>query len=270
MPKLISANFYRVFHSKLFWIMLIAAPIPNIYVILEDFFENMDYYMQAVKADFDLNFIFQEHMLTFSHNEYMGFLIALLTGLLIGEEFSHGTFRNKMICGCTRTTVYLSYFLTIWGAVLILHLVAILIPILLAFMMFGVSFKGIGTFLIYVLYSTIPMGTLTAVMLFIIGLIREKALGTAITLVIAFIMMFIASNTETELVYSERYTRDELMKQAFLERIQPNGYFRQIFIPEFYAEIHLFDMTPPPLTCGLLGLAFLTAGILIFRKTNLK
>ena len=272
MQKLVSANFYRVFHSKIFWIMLFVMPIPNLYLILDDFFTNFDYYMQAVKAeDFTLNFIFQEHMFTLSHVEYIAFFIALIMGLLIGDEFGRGTFRNKMISGYTRTEIYLSYFLTIWGTVLIMHLTAIVIPIILIFVMYGVSFKGIGTFMIYVLYSVVPIGTFTAIMLFFISLIRDKAIGTATALMTAFMMMFFSSNHGTDLVYPERYTAQELQKQAFLERIMPDGYIRQILFSDSYVWHHIFEtLPPPPVTCGILGLLFLTAGILIFRKINLK
>ncbi len=100
MRKLFSANFLRLFTSKVFWALEgVCAAVGAIFYILAAintrnigeawYLANSNYY-------FFLEVI------------YIGFVMAVFSGFYVGTEYSDGTIRNKLSVGHSRKNIYLA------------------------------------------------------------------------------------------------------------------------------------------------------------------
>lgn len=114
MRKLLSANFSRLWRSKIFWVLeaICFAIGIFIYTLVAINTRNLGqgWLEYNAHAYFYLPFI------------YIAVVIAVFACFYIGTEHSDGTLRNKLIVGHSRTGIYLSNFLT--TAIVALLLVA--------------------------------------------------------------------------------------------------------------------------------------------------
>ena len=259
MTKLLSANFYRMFRSRIFWALFLITPALNLYVTITN-----DEYLT------EYGFHFADHLWTFAHTTFMGFLISALIGLIIGDEFSAGAVRSKLLAGHSRIDIYLSYYISSFTGMLVLHLLAVTLPVLFIFWKYGGSFQGIGEFLICLGYSIVPIAVQTAMILLVVCGIRKKSIGTISAFAVSVIVMVVTINLAPNFMAIDYLPENEIQMRAFLERILPDGYFNQIVSIEDYISNDIFQMIPHPITCGILGIIMLTAGLLIFRKIDLK
>ena len=100
MFKLLNANFSRLKHSKILYVIIIITVIIALFFIFNHFkvqlkvgSENMTYDMDKMM----LNYI-----------NIIGLFMAMFTSLFIGTEYDYGTIRNKIIVGHSRTSIYFS------------------------------------------------------------------------------------------------------------------------------------------------------------------
>lgn len=100
MRKLLSANFSRLWKSKVFWILeALCAIVGAVFYVLAIINENSighGWYLANGNFYFFIALI------------YIGAVIAVFSGFYIGAEYSDGTLRNKISVGCTRSNIYLS------------------------------------------------------------------------------------------------------------------------------------------------------------------
>jgi len=259
MIKLLSANFYRLFRSKAFWGIFVVAAGLSLYPTIIN-----DRYMSENGADLC------DPFWTFGDISFMGFLLSALLGLVIGDEFSSGAVRNKLLSGIPRKMIYLSYFIVSFIGMTIIHIFSVMLPLIIIPLKYDCSFDDVGEFLMYVLFSIVPLASQTAILLLILCLIRKKAMGTAGLFGVSLLMMILAMSIAPQLEAAEISPLKELQSSAFIERILPEGYFNEIFLVKIYVDDEIFQMLPPPVTCGILGVIALTAGMLIFEKIDLN
>ena len=101
MNKLLSANFMRLKKEKVFWILFffmfaLGIIFPTIIKI--------DEIRTGIINDIDN--VFGQYAL------FMGIIIAVFCSFFVGQEYSDGTIRNKIISGKKRTDIYLANFIT--------------------------------------------------------------------------------------------------------------------------------------------------------------
>lgn len=105
MRKLLSANFSRLWRSKIFWVLEILSAIAGagfyILAIINEknigngwFLDNGNYYLFVVLV-------------------YAGAIIAVFSSFFIGTEYSDGTIRNKLNVGCSRNSIYLANLIVV-------------------------------------------------------------------------------------------------------------------------------------------------------------
>lgn len=105
MRKLLSANFSRLWRSKIFWVLealsaILGAVIYVLAIINEKNIGNGWYLANS-------NYYFFMALI------YVGAVIAVFSGFYIGSEYSDGTIRNKITIGCTRSNIYLSNLIVV-------------------------------------------------------------------------------------------------------------------------------------------------------------
>ena len=130
MRKLLSANFYRLWKSKIFWLL---EGICFLFGVI-------NYALVAVNTK-NLGQGWLEHN---AHSYFylpqvlvMVVVIAVFTSFFIGADYSDGTIRNKLAVGHSRETFYLSCLVTTAAAELF-FLSAFLLPVFLI----GIPFSG--------------------------------------------------------------------------------------------------------------------------------
>ena len=108
MRKLLTANFSRLWKSRIFWVLealsAIAGAMFYILAIINEknigngwYLWNGNYYLFVVLI-------------------YIGAIMAVFSGFFIGSEYSDGTIRNKMTVGCTRNNIYLANLVIVVAA----------------------------------------------------------------------------------------------------------------------------------------------------------
>ena len=100
MRKLLSANFSRLWRSKIFWVLeALSAILGAVFYILaiintKNIGEN--WYLASGNYYFYIGLVI------------VGAIMAVFSAFYIGSEYDQGTIRNKLNVGCTRNSIYLA------------------------------------------------------------------------------------------------------------------------------------------------------------------
>lgn len=131
MRKLLSANFARLWKSKVFWtweiICLLLGVIFYSLIIINTRNIGENWLLSNANYYFFLFVI------------YIGVIIGIFTSVFIGTEYSDGTIRNKLLVGHSRRNVYLANLLVVCVAGLLFC-----VPHIAAAFVVGVPFVGMG------------------------------------------------------------------------------------------------------------------------------
>lgn len=95
MRKLLRANFYRLWKSRVFWICVAASFLMSAAFLLAK------QYPRQEMPSLDEMYLQVFPMLPLIH--------AVFAGLFLGTEYQDGTMRNKVVVGHTRGEIYLSF-----------------------------------------------------------------------------------------------------------------------------------------------------------------
>lgn len=165
MTNLLSAQFSRLFKSKLFYLSLIFFAGWALYLTIPEFFyfgevesfKNNPWEMfynppcpmpftsesinRFLNYDYDfLDFIYNVHLAadTYLNSSFVPYVVitALIISLLIGREFGNNTIRNKIILGYSRPIIYAANLIVCVSAGIIMQLVYIIMIILPEFIVY--------------------------------------------------------------------------------------------------------------------------------------
>ena len=125
MSGLIISDYKRFFKDKLFIVVCILAFVfavmtPLLYAILFAGMGELD----PVTAQMLAGYVSAKGQFfgAFSFGNNLGLIAPLLIGIILFKDFSFGTVRNKVICGHSRTKIFMSIFIvcatTLFGVVL--------------------------------------------------------------------------------------------------------------------------------------------------------
>lgn len=219
---------------------------------------------------------------------YLLFAAAALVGIFVGTEYADGTIRNKLVVGHNRPTIYLSNLIACAVAneiVLLSHIAAVWIfgKLLLTVEM---SVKEILSF---VLLEFLSFLALTAVFVLFAMLIQSKAASSVAVLILSIILLFATLTIQNKLDAPEyydgyTYTNEETGEVIEQEREKNPNYLtgtkRQVyvFLNDFLPSSQIYQVAMQKSDhagrmvgyAGLLLLASTGAGIIVFRKKDLK
>ena len=105
MRNLLSANFLRLKKSHLFWAILIIGAAFAGFRIFSLVSDQIDYGIPSNLDD-----------ALFTYAQLIGLTAAVFTSLFLGTEYSDGAIRNKVATGCSRVSIYLAGFVTVFAA----------------------------------------------------------------------------------------------------------------------------------------------------------
>lgn len=276
MRKLLRANFTRLRHDRAFW--LLSA--------LMAFFGISMSVVNAIHARQDGEIWAMDYTL-FIHVILAPVLSAVLAALFIGNDYSSGTIRNKLIAGHRRVWVYLSNLLVCCCACICLCLAFVLPQAGLGLLLKGELNTAPTTLLLYGGLSLALMLAFTAIFTLISMICQSKAHSTAGCILLVFALLFAGVYISSTLDEPEYLSAYSYMENGVTveEPEQKNPYYisgmkRQIY--EF-----LLDLTPGgqviqisemgvkqpamlALCDGLILLIVTGFGIVFFRRRDLR
>lgn len=286
MNKLLSAELVRVFKCFVFRLCLIfSAGLGAFAIVMRwiDIRKNADVYAQ-LSVEYS-----NADGLIFVGGLYLIFAVAAFIGIFVGTEYGDGTIRNKLTVGHTRSDIYLSKLIVCAVSNVIIHVLYILVVLGLGELLLGGTTFTAKELLCFTLAGILAMLALTALLLLVSMSIQSKAAGSVVCLLITIIMLFASLTIYQKLKAPEYYDAysyvDENTGKAIEVEKQKNtqylsGTKRDIyeFLNDFLPVSQLYqilvnDSNDFGLTVmydGILILITTSAGILIFKKKNLK
>lgn len=276
MRKLLRANFTRLWHDKIFLIscafmFLTGVALPIIHCV--------DNRTNGAVWTPDSSF--------FGYALYAPVLIALVSALFVGSEYSAGAIRNKMIVGHRRCCIYLANLITcIAGGVLLC--VAYAVPYTcLGLVLLGGFTSAPQTVLLYAVLYFALISAFSAVFVCISMLCTNRTYATAgcilltIVLLIAGVVIVSALN-EPEFYPAYSYSEngesvgeEEARNPNYLSGVKRQVYeFLYDFIPGGQV-LQLVNMkAEKPAVLALYSIVILLVvsgcGLLAFRRKDLK
>ena len=184
MRKLLSANFSRLWKSKVFWLSTAAMFIISIVNIL-----NSARVYQSLAAD---GFFKPLEYFYFQFAPYIAAIMGLFISLFLGTEHSDGTLRNKLIVGHSRTNVFMANFIVCLVGCLAIT-AAWLIGGLPGLFLIGPFEMGFSGFAAYCLIAIGFTAAFTAIFVWVATSSTNKALTVVFTIILFAVMVMIGS-----------------------------------------------------------------------------
>lgn len=287
MTKLLYAEFSRLFHSLIFKAGILFSAGLSIFIIFMrwlDVTQNPELY-----NNFPVSYRNADGLI-FVGGIYLVFVLAIFIGEFIGREYSDGTIRNKLVCGHTRRSIYLSKLIVCSVACLIFHLLYILVSLLMGILLIDGTTMTIEQLLQSTLAGSFAMIAITAMLLFISMMIPHKAAGSVCCLLLALLMMFgsltICERLQCKEYYDAyTYTDEDTGITISVDRQRnphyPTGIRRELyeFLNEYLPFSQLYSIVTMESEFNLNGiriaydcitiLLISSAGVIVFKKKDL-
>lgn len=284
MRRLLSANFARLWKSKLFYLG-IAVLVGFDFIYISDNVTMAARYHIYLGVDSVL----------FWNGQIFPIALAVLIGFFIGTEYSDGTIRNKLMVGFPRSIVYLANFIVSYAAALLLWMINMLVVLCIGGPLLGRGEATAESLLFSFVCSLATIASFTAIFLFFSMLIQSKATGSVVVILLSIIFLCLTTYVEAKLQEPEFYEdfsldMDEDGNILYVTEnsgeLIPNpdylrGFKRQVyeFLNDFQpysqmyriavSELESADVIFIPYSLAIVVI-FTAGGILLFRKKDLK
>lgn len=280
MRKLLSANFSRLWKSKIFWVLeslaAIAGAVLYITAIINENNIGNGWYLANGNDYFFIALI------------YAGAVIAVFSGFYIGSEYSDGTFRNKIAVGCTRSNIYLSNLIVVVVAGILFVITQMVASVCIGLPLFGTqiweALSPVGWRIPAALVMILCYG---AVFTFVVMQDSNKSRSLIISFVFALIIILGGLYIYGALQEPEFITRMVMQKDGSYQREfnLPNpryitGVTRTIYtfidacIPAsqgFNIACSEGEFNLLAIVCQLgVSAVFTVAGVILFKKKDIK
>ena len=189
MTKLLSAGFYRLFKSRVLWIMLAICILLQVFVCVDNFRFEQERPENSVILD----------DIVFSMIPALGFISSALISLLLGEEYSDGVVRNKLTVGHRRSHIYLSNLIVCTAGSFLTLAALFLTGGLLGFALFGGFTYETGTLFRLFLCSFLLTAALSAIDVLVVMSCQNKAVAAVLSLGLVLVMVFVGSYLDSVL-----------------------------------------------------------------------
>ncbi len=276
MNKLLSANFTRLWRSKLFWLCTIGMLIFSAGFMLNGC-------RQAGRLMAEYNLVLDEYY--FAIMPTIGILCAVFAGLFLGTEYSDGGIRNKLVVGHTRTAVYVSSWITAFAATLLMT-AAWLAGGLVGIPTLGIWEMGVPGLMTHVMICVLLAAAFSAIFTFV-GMMSDSKAITAVVCILLFLGLLLCASmidnrlSEPEMASGIIVTADGM--QMADPKPNPNylsGNLRKVyeFLRDFLptgqsimiANLEAANFLRMALSSVFITVLVTLGGICLFRRKDLK
>lgn len=284
MKSLIRANFYKLFRTKVYWILFILMPCVNLFsvyqlrdslILHKEFDDNVSYYW--------LGWSLGELSTYISHLPYFSYGVMAVIALFVGDEYSSGTIRNKIMAGHSRAKLFFSYFIPSYLGMLLIHFVSEITGLAVCYFKFGAGLYNKTNYSEFLgkefkvcdlhndlmnllkinLTAVIIIASFVAVTLICMTAIGKKAPGFAaaiLTDVVSSIYTIDRIN-DFMMYHQAENVKMEKFSLATLS-FDPNGFLQTTIYGEYYL--------PCVICAAAAACVFIAAGAVIMKKRDLK
>ena len=272
MLRLLKSDLKRVLKDKLFLISCIVCGVytilnPLLYKAMFDFMEADTEMLQAMgMMPTAKSMLFQ----AFLPSGDLGLILPILIIIAVCKDFSYGTVRNKIISGYSRTSVFLSLFLTTSIVMCTLMVAQALITFGISLMFFeyadvAFSISELGYLLLSLLFEILTYVTLCAIMSFLCVFMKNAGVSVVMYFVINFVFALIGSVLSIATVLPGM---DESSKKLIEVLINTNIFMSTVIGSgtSYTLEQLLYILAPNIIFAAL----FIFLGITVFKKKDLK
>lgn len=222
MRNILRADFYRMFSKKPFWIAA-ASMLAAAFALCVMQHTAMDYTVPLSRV-------------IFLPMTFYALALAALIGVFVGTDFDDGTIRNKIIAGVSRRSIYFSNLIICLAAALALYLLTTLFALIIGVNWFEADVSP-AKILSFALLGAFTCAAYSSIFCTISLLIGNKARAIAVSMALAFVILFLCLETNS-LVVQEEYKNGVLnphyvggfMRRVviYLHDINPNGQAAQL------------------------------------------
>lgn len=286
MSRLLNANFARLFKSKFFYTGILFMAGLGAFGTISRFIEineRREELVTLMGADY-----MNGDALLFTGGLILPIICGAVIGLFIGTEHSDGGLRNKIAIGCTRGMIYFSNLIVSAFVSVATYLSFSLIVLLLKTILLEKSDIQTEELIILFLCGSLFSISLSSLFVLLSMLIPKKAAGAVLVIVLAFalFLLMIGVNSrldEPEFIRGYTHSANGEMQMMVVEK-NPRyleGTAREALLA-FYnvlpsCQLLEVDRHKVSDRLGIMSVcalcetaAFTAAGVLIFRKKDIK
>lgn len=275
MINLLKADLRRALKDKLFIVLLIilgafALVTPVLYKFIFALLEFSPEDMQELEMlglMIDAKSMFFS---AFSLSSNFGLILPLFVAIILSKDFSHGTIRNKIICGKSRTSIYFSMFITCSVLVCGFILAYALLTLLVSLMMFDYqatkfTLSDFGYLMASIGLELLIFAFVSAVLTFFLSSMKNAGLSIVMYFVLAFALIIVGSITQTTVIFAD----PNKFSYKVLEFFNSANAFANTTIGRGtgYELKEILYLVLPTVAFGSLAVIF---GLLAFRKKDIK
>ncbi len=288
MIRLIHSNLARLFHSSIFKAAEVFSIGYSFFVLIGSYISYKNHYGAEYNEQLKHGHFLDNMPLALAI--VLPIVLAIVIGFFIGAEYSDGTMRNKLIAGHSRISIYFANMLAAYAASVILFLTSVIVIYAVGIPLYGptsIPFTEYAKAFLVVLIAGFAFCSLYT--LFCMA-IQNKAAGVVTVLLIAIIMYMVMMTINARLLepeYYDNYTYTQDAQNPIHIDKQKNPHYltgkKRVFYEKLVAFLpydHMFyllqNITLPkkpyefPVNSGILIFVTTAAGILIFKKKDLK
>lgn len=275
MSKLLSANFLRLRHSRLFWAGMLLMFLFGLLPVLSQYNMHVRYGYDTV-LDSTL----------FSYTILIGLVTAIFTSLFVGTDYSDGTIRNKLIVGHTRIAIYLANLVTTGVAALLFCLSCLVSTLALGLPLLGAPVAGLQT-LCPLLFGSLLLALAFAAIYTMVGMVCSNKAAVAVICLVALMLLMIGSSWVVAMLTEPEFYENYTLTDGEMEVIEnvrnpryPTGVWRDVlkFLNDFlptgqsmqYSQTQVAHPWLMALWSFLIALGATLAGALMFRRKDIQ
>ena len=190
MRNLLSANFYRLVRSKVFYAGLLAAAGVEIYTLLSDYRGILNW-----KGGLEEAFFFYPMLVVLA--------MPAFCGIYLGAEYADGTLRSKLAAGIPRWKIYTANLIIAAAVSLALSTVGILAGLALGLPLVGGFHLSAQTLAAYLVCSCVVGVAAASFSTMLALLIPNRAVGLVVGILLTFALLFVGQSLMTTLMEPE-------------------------------------------------------------------
>ena len=269
MFDLLKTDLKRVVKDKLFLILCIVAAVfavvnPLLYKLL----------FAMADMGLDLGMVIDAKTLcfaSFSPGSNLGLIMPIFAAIVLCKDFSQGTVRNKIVCGRSRTDIFLSMFLTctvVMCAVMLFHGVLTLLLSLCFFEYQASAFTwgSLGYMLLSFGFEMLVYVCIAALLSLFIVWTKNAGLAVVMYVAINFLFVIVGGVVSGVLAFADPAKK---VTYTLLEIVNDSNLFTSTVIGggTSYGLLDILCILLPTIL-GTVGCVLL--GILVFKKKDVK
>lgn len=275
MRNLLSANFFRLRKSALFWGTLAVSFGVGLMLVLNRLGDRASY---GVSISLD--------QILFGHAVTIGLLGSIFVSLFLGMEYSDGAIRNKVAAGHSRASIYLAGFLSMTACCLLFCLACLAAVLGLGLPLIGLPSVPLGKLLPLMAGSMVVALSFCSLFTLVAVNCSRKAVSVVVCMLGVIFMMSLTTYLSARLDQPEfRDTLPLVVNGQIVTGAEPNPLYLRGAVREVYQVLHdllpygqamqymTFSATHPerlPLYSLAVAVLSTGAGVLLFRRKDLK